>query len=379
MKRLGGLGALVWLEALAVGGCGGSDGTSSSGAGPARPVTWVEGAWTQPVPAWASPVRLDLPVPLGSIVFGPGGGFGAFGAHQGGHVEGLNHIWIPIRSGTPIGSWAEGRVTRIEDMGDRGTGDGRHEYFITIDYGQGLVGKHLDADLPLVAVGDQVRRGQPVAAGPSAEFMLVDERRSDGERFETGSPVSPFDYLRDEVRQQVIAAHRAGVVAPFFEQGQAAGNSRPWEPYLTNRMLFHEDHPGSPAGEWILANKGWHQPDPSYFEVLAIFDVENEYGRFQRFEAMDHDWSAPDNKRSATGSWQVGEEPGQLVFVLKGSTRNDGTYYARYRVDESQERATLTLEWQRGPYPDSLGVGAAVYVERAATYLWDDTHRLGLQ
>ncbi|MCC7261482.1 MAG: M23 family metallopeptidase [Candidatus Latescibacteria bacterium] len=371
--------ALAWLASFSVGACGGPDGASSRGPGPARPVVWEEGAWTQPVPEWGSPVRLDLPVSLASIVFGPGGGFGAFGAHQGGHVEGLNHIWIPVVAGTPIRSWADGTVTRIDDMGDRGTGDGRREYFITINYGQGLVGKHLDVDVPLVKVGDQVRRGEPVATGPSAEFMLVDENRSDGERFETGSPVSPFDYLRDEVRQAVVAAHRANMVAPFFEQGLAAGNSRPWEPYLTNRMLFHQDHPDSPAGEWILVNKGWQAPDPDYFEVLAIFDVDNQYGHFQRFEAMDHDWSAPGNKRSATGSWRAGEQSGQLVWALKGSTGKDGTYYSWYRVDESQERATLILEWRRDAFPESLSAGAAVYVERTATYLWDDTHRLGLQ
>jgi len=56
----------------------------------ARPIIWIDNAWTQPVPAWGSPVRLNLPVLLGSIVFGSGGGFGAFAAHEGGHVEGLN-------------------------------------------------------------------------------------------------------------------------------------------------------------------------------------------------------------------------------------------------------------------------------------------------
>jgi len=366
--------------ALLLGSCGGSSSTSSEGGpGPARPVAWVEGAWTQPVPAWGSPVRLDLPVPLERIVLGPGGGFGAFGAHQGNHVEGLNHIWIPIATGTTIGSWAEGTVTRIEDMGDRGTGDGQREYFITIDFGRGLIGKHLDVDVPLVAVGDKVGRGQPVASGPTAEFMLVDEKRSDGERFENGSPVSPFDYLRDEVKAAVIARHVAEVVKPYYEQGQAAGNSRPWEPYLTNMMLYHQDHPGSLAGEWILVNKGWKTPDPRYYEVLAFFDVENEYGRFQRFEAMDHDWSAPDNKKSATGSWQPGDEPGKVVFSLRGNVAQDGTYYARYRVDESGERAKLILEWQKGNYPAAITDGAAVYVERTATYLWNDTHQLGLQ
>jgi len=69
-------------------GC--SNSTGSDGPMEARAVTWIDNARTQPVPAWGSPVRLNLPVPLESIVFGPGGGFGAFGAHEGGYVEGLN-------------------------------------------------------------------------------------------------------------------------------------------------------------------------------------------------------------------------------------------------------------------------------------------------
>ena len=85
-----------------------------------RPVAWVENAWTQPVPSWGSPVRLNLPVPLSSIVLGSAGGLGAFGAHEGAHAEGLNHVWIPTVTGTVVRSWAAGTVTKIEDMGSRG-------------------------------------------------------------------------------------------------------------------------------------------------------------------------------------------------------------------------------------------------------------------
>ena len=206
----------IILAAL-VSGC--SNSSSSDNQTVARPVTWIDDVWTQPVPAWGSPVRLNLPVPLESIVLGPGGGFGAFGAHEGGHVEGLNHIWIPTIAGTPITSWADGTVARIEDMGDRG--NGKHEYFITIDYGQGLVGKHLDADVVLVKVGDKIKQGDRVATGPSAEFMLNDQNRSDGERSDGGSPVSPLDYLRDDVKAAVIARHVSRVVEPYFRSGKA--------------------------------------------------------------------------------------------------------------------------------------------------------------
>jgi len=371
---------LNWMVEIILAGLlsGCSNSSNTDAQMEARPVTWIDNAWTQPVPAWGSPVRLNLPVPLGSIVFGPGGGFGAFGAHEGGHVEGLNHIWIPTIAGTPITSWADGTVTRIEDMGDRGAGDGKHEYFITIDYGQGLVGKHLDADVVLVKVGDKIKQGDRVASGPSAEFMLSDQNRSDGERSDGGSPVSPFDYLRDDLKAGVIARHISSVVDPYFKTGNAVGNSRPWEPYLTNKMLFHKDHPGTVAGEWILSNKGWNIPDPMYFDVMAIFDVTNEYGYFRRFDVMDYDWSKPGNKKNGNGTWSPGDGSGKIIFFLTGSNQLNGTYYGLYRIDETGGRAKMSIEWKKGGYPDAITANAAVYSERSDTYLSDDAHKLGI-
>src|SRR4051794_33306345 len=169
------LARTLLLPLCVVTGCGGASvsdiGGMSSTPVPSRPVQWTENVWTQPVPSWGSPVRLNLPVALSDIVLGQAGGLGAFGAHEGGHVEGLNHVWIPTKLGIPVRSWAAGKVTKIEDLGPRGTPDGRHEYFITIDYGQGLVGKHLDVDLPLVKLGDSVKEGDPVGSmSGSAEF-----------------------------------------------------------------------------------------------------------------------------------------------------------------------------------------------------------------
>ena len=80
------------------------------------PVTWVDGAWVQPVPSWGSPVRLQLPVPVDSIILGPNGGLGFFGAHEGGHVEGLDHIWMPVTPGAVVGSWADGTVLDIQNI-----------------------------------------------------------------------------------------------------------------------------------------------------------------------------------------------------------------------------------------------------------------------
>jgi hypothetical protein len=292
------------------------------------------------------------------LVVGPGAGFGAFGAHEGGHAEGLNHIWIPIVAGTTVRSWAAGKVTKIEDMGDRGLGNGVHEWFITIDYGQGLVGKYLDIDTPLVQVGDVVREGDAVARAPSAELMLIDNNRTDGERTDTngGSPVSPFDYLRPDLQQQVIARHVAEVVTPYFMKGLSAGNSRPWEPALTNKMLYHADFRGQIAGEWILTNKGWSVVDPLYFDV------------------MDHDWGMPGSKRGNEFTWWTTDGAGKIVMQVT----NGPPYYGLDAIDESSGRAKLTIQWQTGGYPTAITANAAVYFERGPIYLQGDAQKLGL-
>lgn len=344
---------------------------------PTRSVSWTPDAWTQPVPSWGSPVRLNLPVALGDILMGSAGGLGAYGAHLGGHVEGLDHVWIPTRLGIPVRSWAAGTVTKIEDMGLRGTPDGRHEYFVTIDYGQGLIGKHLDVDVPLVKTGDKVKEGDPVGTMTgSAEFMLIDDNRTDGERTgaATGAYVSPFDYLRDDVKAALVARHIAEAVNPFFARGVGAGTGQPWEPLLTNRLFFHGDYRGTFIGEWILSNRSWKAPDPVYFDVMVLFDVTNAYGHFQRVELGDHDWSAVGSKRVASGTWSTPDGAGTLIV-----TTNQGSpWYARYRVDETTGRAKLTIEWQRGSYPAAITSNAAIYLERAPIYLSGDASALGL-
>jgi hypothetical protein len=365
-----------WLALLVVVSACGHDGSSIAGVRDGItppvavvPVPWVDGAWVQPVPSWGSPVRLALPVPLDSIVLGPAGGLGFFGAHEGGHVEGLDHLWIPTKPGTVVGSWADGTVLAVHLI------DGF--YYIDIDYGQGLVGKHQLVVRPLVVVGQHVKQGDPVGTAQLAEFNLVDYNRSDGVRTEDagGSNVSPFDYLKPDVQAALIGRVMNDVVAPYFAKGSVVGNSRPWEPYLTNKLLFHHDHPGTFQGAWICTNKGWTKADPLYFDVIAINDVTNAYGHFQHIDLEDYNTSLPGSKGLWDGTWVPGDSAGKFIMTLGYS---GGTYYARYAVDESGPRAKLRVEWRLGSYPDSLSSNAAVYIERKNVYLGLDAQQLGL-
>jgi hypothetical protein len=365
-----------WLALLVVVSACGHDGSGVTGVidgitPPVAvvPVPWVAGAWVQPVPSWGSPVRLQLPVPLDSIVLGPQGGLGFFGAHEGGHVEGLDHVWIPTKSGTVVGSWADGTVLNVQLI------DGF--YYIDIDYGHGLVGKHQLVARPLVTAGQRVKQGDPVGMAESAEFNLVDYNRSDGVRTEDtgGSNVSPFDYLASDVQAALISRVMNAVVAPYFANGLVAGNRRPWEPYLTNKLLFHTDHRGTFQGAWLCTNKGWTKVDPLYFDVIAINDVTNAYGHFQHIDLEDYNASLAGTKGLSDGAWVPGDSAGKFIMTFG---HGGGTYYARYAVDESGPRAKLRLEWRLGSYPDSISSNAAVYIERKNVYLGLDAQQLGL-
>ncbi len=334
------------------------------------PVTWVDGAWVQPVPSWGSPVRLQLPVPVDSIILGPNGGLGFFGAHEGGHVEGLDHLWMPVTPGTVVGSWADGTVLDIQNI------DGL--YYVDIDYGQGLVGKHQVAARVLVTVGQHVKAGDPVVvATDNAEFNLVDYNRSDGVRTDDngGANVSPFDYLKPDAQAALIARHVNEVVNPYFANGSIAGNSRPWEPNLTNKILDHADHRGTFLGEWLCTNKGWTVVDPLYYDVVTIHDVTNAYGHFQHIDLEDMAGAPPGGSALADGTWVPGDSAGKFIMTM---SFGGPVYYARYSVDESGPRAKLTIQWQLGSYPTSISSNAAIYIERKNVYLGLDAQELGL-
>ena len=138
-----------------------------------------------------------------------------------------------------------------------------------------------------------------------------------------------------------------------------AGSSRPWEPTLTNKLLFHADHRGTFQGEWLCTNKGWTVPDSVYFDIVTIHDVTNTYGHFQHIDLEDYNTNAPGSKGLTDGTWMPGDSAGKFIVTMSYS---NAVYYARYTVDESGPRAKLTIQWQLGELP-SLDI-----VERSGVY-----------
>lgn len=53
-------------------------------------------------------------------------------------------------------------------------------------------------------------------------------------------------------------------------------------------------------------------------------------------------------------------------------------WFARYVVDDSGGRATLTMEWKQGSYPAAITPNAAIYVARGPIYLGGDAQLLGI-
>ncbi len=333
-------------------------------------VPWVDGAWTQPVPDWGSTTRLAIPYPLGNISLAD---LGAFGSHQGGHPEGLDHVWLYNTASDQVQSWGDGTVARVDVSSD--------QTMITIDYGDGLQGKHMSVQQAYVTAGQNVSAGEVVALGiPGTlnnEFQVMDEHRGDGILTDVNgySYVSPFDYLQPSQQAELAALYQAQVVAPIFTLGQSARAGNPWEPLLTNRTLIHHENRGTIIGEWVLGNRSWGTPDPLYFDILTVNAVANVYGQFSVFSATDYNLASPASKGILGGTFSLAAA-GQVTFTYSGSAAPN--WYGLYSIDESGGRATLTLEWSSQGFPAAISSGAALYYERAPIYVGRDAELLGV-
>ena len=365
--RIGYLSPLLCVCALTA--CHGHSSSDPFSTGPAD-VPWVDGVWVQPVPAWGSSTRITYPYPLADLSMQD---LGAFGSHQGGHPEGLDHVWLYNTVDDQVKSWADGTVSQIDVEPD--------QTFVTIDYGDGLQGKHMSMSTSYVHVGDTVKQGEVIGLGITGslneEFQLMDEKRGDGIKTDTDgySYVSPFDYMKPEQQAELIALYQSQVVTPYFTAGQEISNSKPWEPYLTNRTLIHHQNRGTIVGEWVLGNRQWSTPDPLYFDIFTINEVTNSYGQFQEFAATDYS-GGPGTKGIVEGSFSFTGTPGQVTFTFPGGFVP--AYYGLYSIDESGGRAKLTLEWSPTGFPAAITSNAAVYYERIGVYVYLDAQLLGM-
>lgn len=248
------------------------------------------------------------------------------------------------------------------------------EYFITIEYNDGLVGKHMEVETPLVSVGQFVKTGDPVGYGikygsyQSAEFMLNDKNRNDGETASSdGSYVSPFDYLRDDMKESLEQVYIEKVIKPYFMNGKNAGSNRRIEPYLTNQIIFHKYHRGSIAGEWLLKS---HWSVGGHPDIITFLKTDNQYYKGNLMMAADNIGTG---QHVFDGIWDSDNSLHQFTF-----TSNQIKYYGLYELNESGDRATLKIEYNTNSHPSTFSSNAAVYIERAPIAIIVDAGQLGV-
>ena len=331
--------------------------------------------FTNLLPPGASPVRLSLPASIEDIFFDWRAGVGAFGLHAGGHIEGLGHVWIEIRAGVPVRSWANGTVTNVA-LG----GDVEHrEYHIAIDYGGNLTGSHMEIATPLVEVGDYVERGQPVGYGmsffegmESAEFCLVDRGRRDGVWSHDGVNVSPYDYLREEEKQALVEAYKAHTVEKYGRDPRITWLFDASQPYLTNPLLIHAANEGRLTGEWFLLSHPWGPGWPN--DMLILIEADNPWysgGRVLSNDDRDED-SQP---RNIDGTFEADYERGRILIY---NQKYGGILFGIFEVDEDGERALLRIEFDEYRYPEGFTDEALVYIERTNLGRRLDAYELGV-
>ena len=333
----------------------------------AKPQEWVKDAVTQPLPEGASSVRLIWPAQLDDTLLDQ---IGAYGAHPAGHAEGLDHEWIWIKDSNPILSWADGQVVYVNTIENRIQDDTPN---IVIYYGDGLWGEHMHVQSSLVKPGDKVKAGDPIGYGEKyahapgyqfAEFNVADQHRRDGVvywyKFVKGATlVSPFDYLRDDVKNELVERFTREVIERHLKNSKEVSGitPTPWEPYLTNPILFHRNYAGRLEGEWFLRSKPWGfdgVPD-----IILFFPPHTGYYQKQRFVEVDEYPELDQVNLLLSGDWNADYQ--QNTFII---TTHDAIYYGIFEIDESEPQAKLKIEYQKDSYPSAFSENARTYTER---------------
>jgi len=316
---------------------------------------------TSLLPPDASPLRLSLPASIDDIFCNLEAGTGGSGLHAGGHKEGLDHVWIEIKEGIPVRSWADGTVKSIDFVGDPDHG----EYFIEIDYGYNLTGEHMEVSETLVEVGDSVERGQPVGYGmtffeglQSAELSLIDHGKRDGVWADNGVYVSPYDYLEDSEKQALVVAYKTWFIERYEQEQPTSWLFQSYQPYLTNELFLHNDNEGKLTGEWYLVSDNWTFGYPN--DMLAIQEVKNSYYTGNIILGVDDDYVNERASWCIHGTFTVNYE----LDRIKIENEDFQVYYGIFKIDESEPRARLRIQYSKDGYPTEFTDEVLEYVER---------------
>jgi len=343
---------------------------------------WVEDVLTQPLPANASSTRLRLPAKIEDFM-PDGAPIVGFGAHNGQHVEGLDHPWIAIKKGEPARAMGDGTVI---NMGEIQGQSGRLEYMIYIDYGDGLMCSYGEIDEPLVKKGQKVKYFDPVGIAADyyqfnateLEIYCADANRNDGigqssDAYHTGAAVSPFDYLVEEDKAVLEKAYTEKILKPHL-----AGNGleHSWlaaDPLLTNKVLIHEKD--KIIGEWFLVEKAWNDED---YSLVIFLPANNYYDLTDARLRIENAQSSSSNYVDAPYSVEyVGDK---AMIVIDGQYE---TIYALAQIEEDAgedtagvKKAQMRFEISKSPIKE-FSSKALTYQERGYYNPRYDAWKLG--
>ena len=343
----------------------------------AKPQEWVKDAVTQPLPEGASSIRLIWPAQLDDTFLDQ---IGAYGAHPAGHAEGLDHEWIWIKDSNPIRSWADGQIMYVNTIENHIQDDTPN---IIIYYGDGLWGEHMHVQSSLVKPGDVVKAGDPIGYGEKyahapgyqfAEFNVADQHRRDGVgywyKFVKGATlVSPFDYLREDVKEELVKKFTQEVIERYLAGGKEVSGviPTPWEPYLTNPILFHRNYPKGLEGEWFLKSAPWGLDGTP--DIVLFFPLQTKYYQKQRFVQVDEDPKRDQKNLLLSGDWEADYTNNRMVI-----NTTQGVYYGIFELDDSAQQAKLKIEYKKGSYPNGFSQQANVYTEREPISKGEEIH-----
>lgn len=206
----------------------------------------------------------------------------------------------------------------------------------------------------IVDVGDSVSRGDPVGYGmryfpgqQSAEFGLVDRDRTDGIWVGDGAAVSPYDYLVEEEKLALVAAHEAHTVEKYGRDPRITWLFDASQPYLTNPLLIHTGNDGRLTGEWYLYSSPWEPGWPN--DMLSFIEAENPWYTGNVILSADYSDMYAEGYQ-LKGTFDVDYERGRIKIFNDDGKR----YYGIFEIDESGDRARLRIKYQRYRYPEEF-------------------------
>ena len=196
----------------------------------------------------------------------------------------------------------------------------------------------------------------------SAELSLIDLGRTDGiYSGGNGVYVSPFDYLFEDERKALAKAYIENVIEPYLENGKRNGKFDPSQPYFTNQLVIHRGHEGKLHGEWYLISQNWTTGYPN--DMIIILEVNNQYYNGAKILGMDDESMGGVDDWNFKSELQIDYEAERLQWISWTGQK----IYGIFRVDETNERAKITIQYQTGEYPTEFTENALSYIER--TYI----------